>query len=366
MKNYFYLTLAMANGNFMKNLIFFYLNKVPTCFLYSFLAFITLNSNSNAASTQYPLKINNCGRIIEFKHKPQRVVSVGQSSTEILYLLGLGDKIQGTALWFEPVMAEFTDINQKIKRLADNEPSFEIVVAQKPDMIANQYEWTIGPIGATATYAQFNQLSIPVYTSPADCEGKDNLAGNDGLRTKPFDMDIIYKEIHELSQIFDVEERGNNVIAALKAREKTAIEKTKGLQKNSGVMWFSSATLQADPFIAGRLGAPAYMFKILDIENIAQSNFDWPTMGWEAIAKLNPSIIVIADMQRRRFPADSAKIKMHFLQTDPVTQLMSGVKNQHIITISSQAMNGSIHTINGIEEIANTLLNWQKAPLNKK
>ncbi|UXN06757.1 ABC transporter substrate-binding protein [Bartonella sp. HY761] len=339
-----------------------FFQKVLTLSSLVILPLIVLNNTAEAASTQYPLKLNNCGRVIEFKKKPQNVVSVGQTSTEILYLLGLSDKVKGTALWFEPVMPEFKDIDAQIKRLADNEPSFESVVAQKPDMIANQYEWTIGPVGATATYSQFDDLTIPVYTSPADCEGKDNLAGNDGLRTTPFDMDIIYKEIHELSQIFDVEERGDKVIETLKAREKVAIEKAKSLNIKdiSGIMWFSSSTLQADPFIGGRLGAPAYIFKTLNIKNIAQSDFDWPTMGWETIAKDNPTVLVIADMQRKRFPADHADVKINFLQGDPVTKLMSAVKDQRIITINAQAMNGSIHTIDGIEQLADALIKIQE------
>ena len=329
----------------------------------AFVPFIATYGIAEAQSTQYPLKLNNCGRVIEFQKKPQSVVAVGQTSTEILYLLGLSDKVKGTALWFEPVMPEFADINAKIKRLADNEPSFESVVEQKPDMIASQYEWTIGPVGATATYKQFDDLSIPVYTSPADCEGKDNLAGNDGLRSKPFDMEIIYKEIRELAQIFDVNERGDKVIADLKAREQAAIEKASKLKDNqdiSGVMWFSSSTLKADPFIGGRLGAPAYMFNVLGIKNIATSDFDWPTMGWETIAKDNPTIVVIADMQRKRFPADQAATKVKFLQNDPVTQLMNAVKNEHIITINAQAMNGSIHTIDGIEQLADALIKMQQ------
>ncbi|EGH35884.1 periplasmic binding protein, partial [Pseudomonas syringae pv. japonica str. M301072] len=37
--------------------------------------------------------------------------------------------------------------------------------------------------------------------------------------------------------------------------------------------------------------------------NIVQSDEEWPTVGWETIAKANPSILVIARMDRRCFPA---------------------------------------------------------------
>ncbi|UXN03784.1 MULTISPECIES: ABC transporter substrate-binding protein [unclassified Bartonella] len=314
-------------------------------------------SFAQAEKTQYPLTINNCGRVLTFDKAPQSVVSAGQNSTEILYLLGLSDKVKATALWFNPVLPEFTEVNSKIERLADNVPSFESVVNKKPDLVASQYEWLVGPVGTIGTYEQFNEVKIPVYNSPADCDGKDNSAGSDGLRSTPFEMALIYKEIDELSKIFDVQDRGQEVINSLKAREKAAIEKVKGLPKDkiSGFMWYSSMELEMDPYVAGTKGAPNYMFEVFGIKNIIASEHEWPMVGWETIVKSNPTIIVAATMERRRFPADDIKVKEEFLQKDPVASLMDAAKNKHIIELDVQAMNGSIHTIEGIEIIADAL-----------
>lgn len=65
-----------------------------------------------------------------------RIVSIGQGMTEILFSLGLADKVVGTAVWIGPVLPEFADANSKINRLADNDPSFESVVGQEPDLMA--------------------------------------------------------------------------------------------------------------------------------------------------------------------------------------------------------------------------------------
>ena len=59
----------------------------------------SLPSPALAAATQYPLTLQNCGSTVTFDKAPQRVVSIGQSSTEILLSLGLADKIVGTAVW---------------------------------------------------------------------------------------------------------------------------------------------------------------------------------------------------------------------------------------------------------------------------
>lgn len=73
-----------------------------------------------AADTGYPLTINSCGRDITFKKAPARAVSLGQSSTETLYLLGLSDKVVGTAVRLGPVLKGYEDANAKVARPADN------------------------------------------------------------------------------------------------------------------------------------------------------------------------------------------------------------------------------------------------------
>lgn len=56
---------------------------------------------THAAKTVYPLTIKNCGLDITFNKAPERVATVGQNSTEILYSLGLAERVVGTSLWFE-------------------------------------------------------------------------------------------------------------------------------------------------------------------------------------------------------------------------------------------------------------------------
>ena len=81
-----------------------------------------------AHATHYPLKVENCGYTLEFSKAPGSAITVGQAGTEMLYALGLGSKVAGTSLWFNPVLPKFKDINAKVPRLADNDPSFETVV----------------------------------------------------------------------------------------------------------------------------------------------------------------------------------------------------------------------------------------------
>jgi ABC-type Fe3+-hydroxamate transport system, periplasmic component len=317
---------------------------------------------ASAQKTQYPLTIESCGYKVVFEKAPERVVTIGQSSTELFYALGLHEKVVGTSVWFTPVLEEYAAINEKIEKLADNDPSFESILAKKPDLVAAQYQFHVGPLGAVGTVEQFSDVRIPTYVSPVDCKGKDNSNGGDGMRTSAFTMDLVYQEIEELAQIFDIQARGQKLIADLKAREDSARKKIEGMEKGtSAVFWFSSPDMELDPFVAGKYGAPAYMMSVLGIRNIIESSEEWPSVSWEIIAKADPTFIVLAEMSRRRFPADNWEEKIKFLKSDSVTKLLPAVEKDRLIVLDAQTMNPGIRTVIGIESVADSI-----AALNTK
>ena len=75
---------------------------------------------------------------------------------------------------------------------------------------------------------------MPVYTAPADC-AKDNEDGGDGVRKGMFDIAMVYQEVADLAKIFDVQDKGEALIASLKARESAAKNKITGMDSpNAG------------------------------------------------------------------------------------------------------------------------------------
>lgn len=306
------------------------------------------------AATQYPLTINNCGQQVSFQKAPAKIVSIGQGMTEILLSLGLADKIAGTAVWVGPVLTQYAEANSKIPRLADNDPSFEAVVGKEPDLVAAEFEWHVGPQGSVGKREQFSELGINTYIAPTDCVAKVNADGGDGVRKELFTMDLIYQEIDELAQIFDVRDRGDALIAGLKKRQADAVASIAGAQaKNLPIVfWFSSKEVNGDAFIAGKNSAPAYILKTLGARNVVTTEEEWPLVGWETIAQANPAVVVIATMDRRRYAADDPKVKLDFLEKDPVTSQLDAVKNKHFVMMDAQSMNPTIRTIEGIETLA--------------
>jgi iron complex transport system substrate-binding protein len=307
-----------------------------------------------AASTQYPLELDNCGQPLTFASAPQSAVTIGQAGTEMLYALGLGDRLKGTSLWFNPVLPEYAEQNARVERLADNDPSFESVIGKRPQLVTAQFEWMVGPQGVVGTREQFRDIGIPTYILPSDCEGKDNLVGADGTRVQAFRIDSLYKSVEQLAQIFDVGARGEQLVSDYRARlakaqARATANKAAG---HSAVFWFSSADMEIDPYVAGRQGVADFMLSSLGLRNVVESHEEWPSVGWETIAKANPYLLIIARMDRRRFPADDYRKKLEFLRSDPVTRNMAAVKNGRIVVMDADAMQASTRLIGGIEQLA--------------
>jgi iron complex transport system substrate-binding protein len=310
-------------------------------------------SSAHAAATTYPLTIANCGQPVTFDKAPEKTVSIGQGMTEILYSLGLADKIVGTAVWVGPVLPAYAEVNRAIKRLADNDPSFEAVVGQEPDLVAAEFEWHVGAEGSVGKREQFAGLGIRTYVSPADCVAKVNASGGDGVRKELFTMELIYREVAELAQIYDIQDRGDALITTLKKREADAVASLAGTAKDLPIaFWFSSKEVQGDAFIAGKNSAPAYILKTLGARNVVSTEEEWPLVGWETIAEANPAVIVIATMDRRRYAADDPKVKIDFLERDPVTSQLDAVRKRHFVAMDAQSMNPTIRTIDGLETLA--------------
>lgn len=318
-------------------------------------------AGAQAAETQYPLSIDNCGRKLTFEAAPKRVVSIGQNTHEILLMLGLQDKVVGTGVWLGDVLPAYQAEAAKLKRLAENQPSFESVMNEEPDLIAAQFLADVGPNGKVGRFKQFEELDVNAYISPMDCIGTENkVGGGDGARTKPVDMEIVYQEVRELAQIFNVQDKGEAVINELKASIANAQKNVANLKgKNIRlVAWFSSSKVNGDAWIAGRNGAIDYMSGVLGFVNPIETKAEWPAVSWETIAGLNPNVIVVGEMKRRKFAADAVESKIEFLTTDSVTREIDAVKNQRLPKMSVIAMNPGVRMADGIVELSKALAGY--------
>lgn len=296
----------------------------------------------------YPLTVQNCGRDVVVESPPQRAVSLNQSSTEILLSLGLADRMTGTATWTDPVRADLAAANETVPRLADNKPSLETVLGADPDLVTASFVGTLGS-GGVAEREQFHELGVPTYLAPSDCEGKV-VTSEDGARTQPLSMDLIYREIADLATIFDVPQRGDDLVAGLHQRLDAVHPADSGV---TAAFWFSDIRT---PYMAGCCGSPGIIAAETGLRNVFDDTHDeWPQVSWETVADRDPDVLVLADLSRRTIDGDALDSKIEFLESNPVTSQLSAVRAQRYIVVNGADLNPSIRTVDGVEKVADGL-----------
>nr|WP_179275178.1 ABC transporter substrate-binding protein [Rhodococcus sp. 06-1059B-a] len=307
------------------------------------------------SSGNFPLTIENCGQEVVIDAPPQRAVSLNQGSTEILLSLGLADRMVGSATWTDPVRENLAADNERVPRLADNKPSLEVVLDAEPDFVSASFGGTLGP-GGVAERGQLEQLGVPNYLSPTDCNGKtDESVNSDGSRTQPLEIESVYQEVRDLAAIFDVSERGEEFVAELQER----FDKASGTVSASGtslVYWFADT---ATPYMAGCCGSSGIITNSVGAENIYSDTTDeWPQVSWESVADRNPTAFVLADLSRRSLAGDALDSKIEFLESNPVTQRLPAVTDKRYIVVNGADLNPSIRTVDGVEKVAAALQGW--------
>ncbi|MGY6250334.1 ABC transporter substrate-binding protein [Bosea thiooxidans] len=309
-----------------------------------------------AAPTSYPLTLDNCGAKVTFQRAPQRAIGLGQNSAEIMLLLGLQNRMVGTAFWPSKVLPQLAETNAKVKLLTVEFPTFESMLAERPDFVAAALPTLLGPSSKVAKRGDFERVGVPSYLSPGTCletKGSKDAYGN---RAQLWSMEVLYREIDELSRIFDVADRGQALIADFKTREAALrASVTPGDKKLSYVFWFSSPSPSADAYLGGKNGASGFIANLLGGRNAIGAEAEWPTLGWESIIAAKPDVIVVASLDRNRWELDKPEAKIKFLKTDPAVSQLAAVRNKAIVVMDGQAMNPTVRTLYGAEHVAQQL-----------
>ncbi|QQM31142.1 ABC transporter substrate-binding protein [Martelella lutilitoris] len=305
-----------------------------------------------AAPTSYPLEIENCGETVVFEKAPENAVALGQNSAEIMLLLGLEDRMAASAFWPNDVLPELAEANGKVETLTVEFPTLEAVLQQQPDFVAAMLTTLMGPDSRVAKRGDFEDLGIPTYLAPSACSTSLDTGDAYGSRDQLWNMDLLYKEIDDLARIFDVQERGDAVIADFKAREAALREQFPKNDDLTFLFWFSSASAADDAYLGGGNGPSGFIADLLGGRNALDTKAEWPTLNWEGIMAADPTIIVATQVDRNRWDLDKAENKIAFLENDPTVSQMEAVQNGRIVVMSGAAMNPSIRTLYGAEEIA--------------
>ena len=182
-------------------------------------------SESAGAATPEPASVvDDAGRTVEIAETPQRLVSLAPSNTEILFALGLGDKVIGVTDF-----CDYPEQAKAIEKVGGIEPNLEKLVDLDPDLI------------------------LAIGGSPAQVEKATEIEklGLTVIVLEPGDIEGIMANIELVGQATGAEKEASELAAELRKRFDDITVKAKGAESEPKVFFELDATDPSKPYTPG-------------------------------------------------------------------------------------------------------------------
>lgn len=283
----------------------------------------------NAA--EFPITLDNCGKQVTFEAPPNRVVSNDIGITEMMFALGLGDRMAGYivsegqngGIESSPWREDF----HRIPRLAED-MSKEVVRAANADLVFAGWNYGFSE-SEGLTPASLNELEIDSYLLTESCR---NGAGDQRGIMPP--IDALYTDLRNLGTLFGVPERAEALIAEYE--DTIARARFSGPDEaRPSVFLYDSGTAQ--PVTSGNGGAADQIIAEAGGTNIFTDMDDsWTSVGWESVVRADPEVILINDYA---YKSDgSVQEKIEFLTSHPALAGVDAVQNRRFFALPYAAL----------------------------
>jgi iron complex transport system substrate-binding protein len=217
----------------------------------------------------YPLTIiDDTGRKVPIQKLPQRIVSLAPSNTEILFALGLDDKIVGTTDYCDYPQAAKT----KPRVAGYSNPNIEKLLSLEPDLVVAE------SIHERMVLPALERLGLTVVV------------------TRATSLEVVLHDIELLGQITGRSKAATQIVTSMKARIDAIVSKTSTLTPEQRprvlyVCWHAPIwTMGSETFIDDLIWKAGGM-------NVFAADFKQSrAVSLEAVVTKNPEVIIVSGM----------------------------------------------------------------------
>jgi len=287
-------------------------------FLFFILNLSLLLVSSNAVN--YPLTIIDITETaVTIPQEPQRIISIAPSNTEILFALGLEDKIVGITNY-----CNFPEETKNIEKIGETFPlNLEKIVSLKPDLI-------LAYAGQLKEIPRLRELGLKVIV------------------IEPLNLQETLKSIQMVATIGGMPEKGNILVENLSQR----------IDQIKTAVFILKINKRPKIFIGGIYetiwtpGEGTLFNELISLAggiNIAAGFSGWTKISPEFIVKEDPDIIIIPIGAMN--PGDELKIKENIYQR-PGWSNLSAVKTQKIFIVNEDLFfRAGPRSVDGLERL---------------
>ncbi|MFJ6209032.1 ABC transporter substrate-binding protein [Lysinibacillus sp. NPDC092081] len=216
--------------------------------------------------TSYKVK-DDRGVEVEFNAVPKTVVSLQPSNTEVLFALGVGDKIVGATEY-----DTYPEEAQKIERVSDSVKfNSERILALKPDVVI-------------------------AYTTGGDEENLNALKGLEDAGIKVFaiqsakSFDDVYGDIQQIATVMGIKDKGDKLNEDIKAKIAAVQAKVKDVKEPKNIYFEISP--KPDIYTPGSGTFQQEILNAANVKNVFADLKSWTKVSEEDIIAKNPDVIL--------------------------------------------------------------------------
>ncbi|GAA4477126.1 ABC transporter substrate-binding protein [Rhodococcus olei] len=269
-----------------------------------------------AAPFAEPVTVTNCDRTATFASPPRRIVSMNDHVTEVLILLGVGDRIVGMGYGEQPnPMPEVAEQFRAIPSLAKEYPSAEQIRDLEPDLVVGGMR------------SAFDEKA-----------GRDrDTLEKEGIATFLFSeycgqgfpsIGLLEKDFADLGALLGTEEAA----AALTERIVTPlaeIRDTLTAANAAPVPTFFYDSGEQEPLSVGGVGIGNLIAEYAGARNItADGRRPYAPTTWETVGERAPEAVVILD-----YGTASVEQKRSHLRNQPIASVTPAIRNDRIVAL---------------------------------
>jgi len=222
-------------------------------------------SDTNVTEVTYPVTVTAANGDVTLAAKPEKIVSLSPTATEMLYAIGAGDQVAA----IDDMSNYPVESASKASKLSGFEPNVEAIAAYEPDLVVISND-----IASIAQ--QLTSLNIPVWLGSAAAT-----------------LDDTYTQVEQLGTLTGNTAGAQTLVAQMKSDIETALS---GVEKLADVPVFwelddTYFSITSNTFV----GALLTQFGFKSIADGVEAGNDYPQLNAESIIAANPKVVFLAD-----------------------------------------------------------------------
>lgn len=253
---------------------------------------------------------------------PRRVVSLAPNLTEILFALGVGDRVVGVTRYddYPPQVESLPKVGGFI------DPSLEAILALRPDLVV-----CVPNPGGRNRMEALSSVGTPVFVLPAN------------------GLEDVFSSIGALGALFLRDREAKKLLSEMRERIDNLTSLAKGKRSPRTLLVYGHKPLVA----AGKGSFGDGLLNLAGGENVVgNSRVPYPNLPMEVVIRLEPEVIIDASMSGIGSEMSGAEVR-EFWRDWPI---LPAVKNQHLYLFDSSIwFRAGPRIVDGLEQLTRIL-----------